>query len=419
MSAAESSTQDNPSLPSRSKARRNRLAWMFVALIFAVVLVAGVQGWRIVTAIMDAEQAAVVPLPPSELALRDAGNPPQSWTGRTGANAPVTGNTQPAPPPRENPADLPSQEDSASQAVESGAEQPENLSRLEVAQTLVEAGIANDDPGMSRVWEGREAINILVLGLDRRPDGGDQNADVIIIARLDLRTHRLSAVSVPRDLLVDIPGIGPEKINGSYQHGVSADPENPIAGVSMVRDTIEQAFGIPIDDYVLVDFGGFEHIVDALGGIDVDVPYTILDKEYPTEDYGFETVRFEAGLQRMDGDTALKYVRTRHADSDDARRERQIDVILSILAEGQSLSSLARADELIATTGDAVQTSFTLEEQLTLARLARTLESEQITIVTPDPALLDSGWTEDGRWVYIANLPEMSMFIHDVLYDAA
>jgi LCP family protein required for cell wall assembly len=222
-------------------------------------------------------------------------------------------------------------------------------------------------------------------------------------------------VSVPRDLLVEIPGVGEGKINESYNHGVLGDPDDPAAGVAMVRDTVEATFGVPIDGYVLVDFSGFEDIVNALGGIDVEIPYAIVDDEYPTEDYGTEVVSFDAGLQHMNGETALKYVRTRHADSDDARRERQIDVIVSILEQGKSFSSIANADELIVTAGDAIQTSFPLEEQLTLARLARMMSPEQVSIVTLEEPLLASGWASNGQWVYTADPAELRKFVQEAL----
>jgi LCP family protein required for cell wall assembly len=192
-------------------------------------------------------------------------------------------------------------------------------------------------------------------------------------------------------------------------------PDDPAAGVAKVRDTVEAMLGVPVDGYVLVDFSGFEEIVDALGGIEVDVPYEIVDTEYPTEDYGTEEVHFNAGLQHMNGEQALKYVRTRNADSDDARRERQIDVIVSILEQGKSFSSIANADELIVTAGDAIQTSFTLEEQLTLARLARLMSPEQVSIVTLEEPLLAPGWTEQGQWVYTADPETVRQFVQDAL----
>ncbi|MER3437878.1 MAG: hypothetical protein C4346_09985 [Chloroflexota bacterium] len=280
---------------------------------------------------------------------------------------------------------------------------------------IVEASMADGDPAHSAVWQGKTDLYILVIGVDRRPDGGDQNADVLILAHLDLAHRRLAAVSIPRDLLVEIPGIGPDKINSSYNYGHQAKPDDPVAGVVKVRDTVEHVFRVPIDHYVLVDFNGFKTVVDALGGIEVDVPYLIHDDQYPTEDYGTEVVEFTPGPQHMDGDRALKYVRTRHADSDDARRERQLDVLLAIFDKGTSFRSVTHADEIILAVGDAVQTNFRLEEQLTLARLVREFERDDIKLTTLGEPLLQGGFIEDGRWVYTGDLDAIRAFIEQAL----
>jgi LCP family protein required for cell wall assembly len=404
--------------------RKRRAGFVLASLLVVVLTVAGVQGWRVVTAIMKVEQAAVVPLPASPRfdpeGSSENGHAPSTAglladSGRSSSqlNPSVDSNTS-----HEQPGDSDDGQD-ANRAGNAGNppedEQYESPSRLEVAQSLVEASMANGDPGLSDVWEDRESLNILVLGVDRRPEGGDQNADVIVIAQLDLVSHTLTGVSIPRDLLVNIPGAGEGKINESYNQGVLDSPEDPVAGVARVRDTVESTFGVRIDGYVLVDFSGFEEIVDALGGIEVEVPYVIVDNEYPTEDYGTEEIRFEPGVQHMNGEQALKYVRTRNADSDDARRERQIDVIVSILQQGKSFSSIANADELIVTAGDAIQTSFTLEEQLTLARLARMMTPEQVSIVTLEEPLLTSGWTDAGQWVYTADPDQLRQFVQQSL----
>lgn len=292
---------------------------------------------------------------------------------------------------------------------------PDKPSELDVARQLVDAGIGGGDPGDSDIWEGKTSLTILVLGVDRRADGGDQNADVIIIARLDLVNHRLAGVSLPRDLLVDIPGVGEDKINGSYNHGVLASPDDPVAGVAKVRDTVEALFGIPIDGYVLVDFSGFSDVVDAMGGIVVDVPYELTDNEYPTEDYGIQTIHFEAGVQEMDGEQALIYVRTRHADSDDARRVRQLDVIRAIFSKGKSIESIANADEIILSAGKAIQTSFDLEEQLTLARIAYQMSDRDIQLVTLGEPILESGWSDDGLWIYTGDPEAIKAFVLDAI----
>lgn len=322
----------------------------------------------------------------------------------------VTPTAVPTSPPAIQPESSP--QGSAPDAADSGNDNP---STLDVVRQVLGQGFDSGDPGTSEVWDGKTTLNILVVGLDRRPDGGDQNADVIIIAQIDLINAQLRAVSIPRDLLVEIPGFGYDKINSAYNHGVADDPDNTAAGVGLVRDTVEYNFGVAIDDYVLVDFSGFTKVVDAVGGITVDVPYDIYDPEYPTEDYGTEELYFPAGETEMDGETALKYVRTRHADSDDQRRERQLQVLRAIFAKGQSLGSITKIDNMILALGDSAQTSFPLEEQLTLARLALEMDDADITLASLAPPLIQGGTIDTGAWVYSGDMTAISQFVQDTV----
>lgn len=391
-----------------SNRRRKLVAALFV-LLTIMALILAVQSWRVLSAIVDAEHSAVVPLPPSGISLAtETAVPPNAAPQIAAAISPASSDPKPTnAPPVDTPlpAATPTSEPKA----------PDPPSQLDVARQLVDAGIGGGDPGSSDIWDGETELNILVLGVDKRADGGDQNADVIIIAHLDLVNHRLSGVSLPRDLEVNIPGIGSDKINSAYNHGVLASPDDPVAGVAKVRDTIESLFGIPIDGYVLVDFSGFSDVVDAMGGITVDVPYEIVDNQYPTEDYGTETIQFDPGVQEMDGEQSLVYVRTRHADSDDARRQRQLDVIRAIFSKGKSIESITNADEIILSAGGAMQTSFDLEEQLTLARIAYEMQDSDIRLSTLGEPLLQAAWSEDGRWIYTGDADAIKAFVLDAV----
>ena len=100
--------------------------------------------------------------------------------------------------------------------------------------------------------------------------------------------------------------------------------------------------GVPVQRYAVIDFEGFKRIVDAAGGVDVDVPHEIIDYEYPTPDYGIEMLQIPAGRVHMDGELALKYVRTRHGDSDFGRLQRQQQVMLAIRDKAVSIGSINR-----------------------------------------------------------------------------
>jgi LCP family protein required for cell wall assembly len=418
--ASERNPQSTPRSPQMS--RRRRVGLVLGGVLLLVVVALGVQTWRVVNAIVNAERVAVVPLPTreAELAFGDVkpttpeatatSVPTVAPTGEAvgGVGADPTGIASSTPIPTFVPT-----------ATAEATQEADGPSRLDVLRGIVAAGMQNGDPGQSRVWNGKTDLYIMVLGVDRRADGGDQNADVIIIAHLDLIHKKLAAVSIPRDLLVDIPEIGPDKINGSYNYGVKERPDDPAAGVAKVRDTIEHVFGVPIDDYALFDFDGFRAVVDAAGGVDVDVPAPIHDEEYPTEDYGTKVVDFAQGEQHMNGERALEYVRTRHGDSDDGRRDRQRQVLLALFAKGKGLKSATRADNVILALGDSVQTSFPLEQQLTLARLAYAMDEGAITITSLGQPLLQEGQTPDGRWAYVGDMDAIVAFVQNALVIAS
>src|SRR5690606_14084290 len=101
-------------------------------------------------------------------------------------------------------------------------------------------------------------------------------------------------------------------------------------GADLLRESIALSFDVTPTHYVRLDFDAFRQMIDAVGGVTIDVPYAIVDNAFPTADYGTQTVRFEAGQQHMDGETALIYARTRHQDDDYRRAERQQQVLSAL-----------------------------------------------------------------------------------------
>lgn len=389
--------------PSRSSRRRDhwdrrrKAAVLVLALIMLIPFVAA--GWYvrdITNAIGDAQTLSVVELPTRNL---------DRIADRSGTIATPD-------------ADLfatPSTSASNDAPAAASSSNPGGPSSLDVTRGLFQAGTGSDSVSPREIWPGQPDLTILVLGVDALAEGGDQNADVIILARLDLETRSLRSVSIPRDLEVQIPGHGPGKINGAYGIGIEADPANRVAGVAMMRDTIEYNFGVLIDDYVLIDFDGFKDVVDALGGIVVNVPETIVDDAYPTEDYGTRTFTIEEGRRYMDGETALAYARTRHQDNDDKRRERQMLVIEAMLHRGQEIGSLTRVADLITALSGAALTSFGWEEQLALASLALRLDTSNLQMANVEPPLIEPDTSATGAWIYTGDLAEISSYVESVL----
>jgi hypothetical protein len=134
--------------------------------------------------------------------------------------------------------------------------------------------------------------------------------------------------------------------------------------------------------YALVNFRGFERIVDFLGGLTIDVPSPLVDNEYPTENYGYTRVYIPAGLQHMDGATALKYARSRHADSDIYRNLRQQQVLLAMrdqVLNRDILSYLADFDKILNQFAETFETDLPREKIIALVQLAPKIERESIS----------------------------------------
>jgi LCP family protein required for cell wall assembly len=169
--------------------------------------------------------------------------------------------------------------------------------------------------------------SVLILGSDARPDelrnGEVGRTDTLLVFVGDRAMPREAMVSVPRDLWVTIPVPGnrlQDRVNTAYEYG----------GPQVAKQTVSNVLGQPIDRYAVIGLQGVRDIVDAVGGVDITVAQAIHDDTYPTDDYGYQVVDIPAGRQHMDGDTALKYARTRHQDSDFARAARQQQVVVAV-----------------------------------------------------------------------------------------
>ena len=174
-------------------------------------------------------------------------------------------------------------------------------------------------------------LDILILGVDSRPgEGFVTRTDSIMLLGLDPAHLRTSILSIPRDLFIEVPGFGQQRINTVNMLG---EQQGQRRGVDLLIDSLAQDFGIHVDRYARLQFSGFVELIDAVGGVTVDVERTIVDDSFPTEDGGVTTVRFDSGVQQMDGERALMYARTRHADDDYQRAIRQQQVISALMAK--------------------------------------------------------------------------------------
>ena len=191
---------------------------------------------------------------------------------------------------------------------------------------------------------------MLIVGVDEREADvqAGVRSDTLMLLRINPQQGSVALLSIPRDTRVDVRGRGPSKINAAYAYGYQraqelfeGDVTQQEAGMALAAETVDSfaqlsANGVAIDYITQVNFAGFANLIDALGGITIDVPKRIVDETYPTDDYGTMRVEFEPGLQRMNGERALIYARTRHADNDFGRNLRQLQVVYAVLSELQA-----------------------------------------------------------------------------------
>lgn len=185
--------------------------------------------------------------------------------------------------------------------------------------------------------EAEDRITFLLLGMGGEGHEGPLLTDTILIAHIQPSTRRATLVSIPRDLFVPLPNGGFEKVNAINAYAERGDGE----GATAVRDALAHTLDMRIPYHVRVDFRGFAGLIDAIGGVTIDVERTIDDPQYPMTGQEnapwaarFERLVIPAGRQHMDGALALKYVRSRHAigveGSDFARARRQQRLLVAV-----------------------------------------------------------------------------------------
>ena len=269
-------------------------------------------------------------------------------------------------------------------------------------------------------------INMLIMGIGGGNHDGPNLTDTIIYAYIDPVKNSVDLVSIPRDLW--IPDLK-DKINDAYAFGQDGGKNK---GILTAKAVLEKVTGQPIDYAVVIDFDGFVKAVNLLGGIDVDVPNTFTDSQYPIEGEEdnlcghtddqiatlsaqiasgsaqetdifpcrYKTIHFEKGVQHMDGQTALEFVRSRHAygeeGSDFARSRRQHAVIAAVKAKVLSLGIILNPVKLLDlynTVSANINTDIDQSEYDDFIKLAQKMQNAKIT-----NSVIDVGGTEQSQY---------------------
>jgi LCP family protein required for cell wall assembly len=252
-----------------------------------------------------------------------------------------------------------------------------------------------------------DVMNVAVLGSDMRATGiGGFRTDTIMILMLNRTKKTASLVSFPRDMYVYIPAYGMERINLAFPEGMTIN--YPGGGFGLFRDTMKYNFGLTIDHYAMMNFWGFQDLINQLGGIDVYCAVGLHDARsgYPNG-YGVA-----AGWNHMDGATALWYVRSRYTTSDFDRVRRQQEVLLGISQTLLNKNALANIPGFFVTLTKYVESDLTLEMVEPFADLAASVSLASISRASFVPPTYGRDWiTPDGKMVM---LPDYSA-IHSTL----
>lgn len=204
----------------------------------------------------------------------------------------------------------------------------------------------------------KDNISILFVGIDdseERGQGSDHSrSDSLMLATLNNKDKSVKLLSIPRDSYVYIPYVNHEdKITHAHAYG----------GTEATIDTVENLLNVPVDYYYRLNFDAFIQIVDALGGVEVDVPYAL----HELDENDKRTVNLKPGKQVLNGREALALARTRHQDSDIKRGERQQMILEAIIKKASSVTSLTKYDDILNAVGNNMKTNMTFSEMKSLA----------------------------------------------------
>ena len=282
-------------------------------------------------------------------------------------------------------------------------------------------GIDSGNPEAASI---EERINILVMGLDRRidePKDSPTRTDTMFVVSIDPYSKTAGVFNIPRDLWVEIPdgpgGYFEDRINVAYEYGPIR--KYPGGGPALAVATVEHNFGIEIDHYVVLDFVGFIDLIDAVGGIDVEVEDYIVDPSYclTANCDDRQIIVFEPGVEHMDGERALAYARVRYGSDDLQRIERQQQVIRAAVDAALDAKLLMpnRAVAIYNKFRDAVSTDVGVFKVPGLALLAKDIPPENITTISLASAVQDA--VIGDAQVLVADWDEVEVLKRQIFFD--
>ncbi|MBB5335231.1 LCP family protein [Pectinatus brassicae] len=215
-------------------------------------------------------------------------------------------------------------------------------------------GYSNDKPTEKKegmLVAGNKAT-IMIMGVDSRHDDVGRS-DTLMIATVDPDKNQAALLSIPRDTRVKIRNHGWDKINAAYAYG----------GHNLSKETVENFLGVPMDHYIIINIEAFQKIIDAIGGIDINVEKRMYYND-PWDDNGGLHINLQPGMQHMDGKTAVTYVRYRDTEGDIGRIGRQQKFMKAVMDKVLSPSIIPRIPAIVTEVFAAVKTDMSIRQLL-------------------------------------------------------
>lgn len=302
--------------------------------------------------------------------------------------------------------------------------------------------VVTDSPLSLKETSGR--TNILILGIAGGNHDGANLTDTMIFLSVDTKTYAMTMVSIPRDIWVDSLK---SKINSAYEFG---EEKRKGGGLILTKAVVEDTLGQPVHYALLINFSGFTKMIDRLGGLDIEIENSFDDPKYPIAGLEndlcdgdpeylcrYERLHFDKGLQTMNGEQALKYVRSRQAEGDEgtdfARSRRQQKMLTSFKNKILSYKILLSPGKILALQkefGENVSTDIQTSEIDDLLKISRKLNSSKIKTLVLDTGdektgregllINPSAWEYKGAWVLVpkaGNWGEIQRYIDGELKE--
>lgn len=265
------------------------------------------------------------------------------------------------------------------------------------ASATVETPPAEDSLPLSRT------LNILILGSDRLPNMPNWRTDVMMVVALDFDAQRIGVISIPRDVYVDvIPNHQPNKMNVIDYLGEKDEPNG--GGPKLLERIIYERMGLRVDHYLRFDFSSFQTVVNTLGGVEIEIDCPYVDR----------VINLKPGVQRLNGDQALRYVRSRDIGGDLDRARRQQRIVWAVRNQMLKENWLPRLPTLYQTLASSIQTDVGIVTALRVARFVLSIDPDNVhSFVLSPPELINEGWRQ-GMFVFVPDWPAITTAVQKI-----